>query len=271
MEAEGFRKLHQTEYFRHFIENKCRPDGRSFNDFRETVVAIDTISSANASAMVKLGDTTLVVGIKCEVMQPPEETPTHGKIAVNVELPALCGPNFKLGKPSEASVALGSFLTDLLIDSSVIDLTTLCIEPAKAVWTIYVDIYCLNFDGNMTDACLIGINACLPLVTLPNVVLTPEGNLKTDTSTTKKINMKHFLLPSTFAIFDGNIICDPTDEEETLMEFGVVVVCDENDVLYCVHKMAQKPCNFTTISECIKLANIRNKAIKSYLTKLHRS
>jgi len=43
----------------------------------------------------------------------------------------------------------------------VIDLETLCIEEKKAVWVLFADIVCVNYDGNVFDACVIALITAL--------------------------------------------------------------------------------------------------------------
>jgi exosome complex RNA-binding protein Rrp42 (RNase PH superfamily) len=43
----------------------------------------------------------------------------------------------------------------------MIDPDSLCIQPGKAVWTIYVDAVCINFDGNAFDATILAMGAAL--------------------------------------------------------------------------------------------------------------
>lgn len=43
----------------------------------------------------------------------------------------------------------------------MIDPESLCIQAGKAVWTIYVDAVCINFDGNAFDATLLAMCAAL--------------------------------------------------------------------------------------------------------------
>lgn len=39
--------------------------------------------------------------------------------------------------------------------SGTLDLGSLCIVPDKLCWVLYLDVYCLNDDGNLTDASLL--------------------------------------------------------------------------------------------------------------------
>lgn len=45
--------------------------------------------------------------------------------------------------------------------ASVVPTSTLVIEPGKAVWVLYVDVTCVNYDGNVFDAALIAMVAAL--------------------------------------------------------------------------------------------------------------
>lgn len=38
---------------------------------------------------------------------------------------------------------------------------SLCIEPGKSVWVLYVDAICINYDGNAFDATLLAMVAAL--------------------------------------------------------------------------------------------------------------
>lgn len=45
--------------------------------------------------------------------------------------------------------------------SNILPLSTLCISCGRAVWCLYIDATCLNYDGNAFDAALVAIIAAL--------------------------------------------------------------------------------------------------------------
>jgi exosome complex component RRP43 len=45
--------------------------------------------------------------------------------------------------------------------ANLVPLSSLCIEPGKAVYVLYLDLVCINYDGNVVDAALLAINATL--------------------------------------------------------------------------------------------------------------
>merc|ERR1712070_295028 len=78
VEAEAVRKLQPLEFYRRFTEKAVRPDGRVSDMFRETTIATGTVSSAIASSMVRLGNTTVLAGVKAEISPPSECAPDSG-------------------------------------------------------------------------------------------------------------------------------------------------------------------------------------------------
>lgn len=97
---------------------------------------------------------------------------------VNVELLPLCSTKFSSGgPPSEEAQSLGEFLNGLMSNSSILSLDQLKVNikhhNAKEgdeedvdsipplVWYVYADLYCLNYDGSITDATLISLVSAL--------------------------------------------------------------------------------------------------------------
>lgn len=75
---EIFSRIQPQEYVKKFLDQDIRPDGRLLNQFRKTMITSGAISTANASAMVRLGGTTVVCGIKAEVCEPKVNVPNQG-------------------------------------------------------------------------------------------------------------------------------------------------------------------------------------------------
>jgi exosome complex RNA-binding protein Rrp42 (RNase PH superfamily) len=50
---------------------------------------------------------------------------------------------------------------EIVSRSGIIPLESLCIQPGKAVWVLYIDAICINYDGNAFDATLLAVQAAL--------------------------------------------------------------------------------------------------------------
>ena len=80
MDADGFRKVLPEEFYRKFLEHGLRPDGRDTKQCRGTYVSRGSINTAAGSAMVKIGNTTMVAGVKPVVETPDDATPGNGRV-----------------------------------------------------------------------------------------------------------------------------------------------------------------------------------------------
>ena len=61
-----------------FLAEQVRPDGREAEEWRDIFVHVGSISTADGSAVVRLGETTIVCGVKAEIAEPDLEQPTEG-------------------------------------------------------------------------------------------------------------------------------------------------------------------------------------------------
>uniref|UniRef100_A0A0B7BAI8 Ribosomal RNA-processing protein 43 n=1 Tax=Arion vulgaris TaxID=1028688 RepID=A0A0B7BAI8_9EUPU len=112
--AEEFRLVQPKEYYNKFLDKNVRPDERELADFRQTILNIGCITTAEGSALVRLGHTTVICGIKAELAKPNTDQPMNGFIVPNVELSPLCSPNFRPGPPGEQAQVLSQNMADLI-------------------------------------------------------------------------------------------------------------------------------------------------------------
>lgn len=56
--------MHPGKFFNDYILRNIRPDGRRFRDHRNIKLNVNSITAADASAVVKCGNTTVICGIK---------------------------------------------------------------------------------------------------------------------------------------------------------------------------------------------------------------
>jgi exosome complex component RRP43 len=93
--------------------------------FRPIILNVNSIETANGSAIVKIGNTTVVCGIKAELAPPKAKEPEYGFITPNIEMTPLCSSKYRPGPPSEDAQILRLCLYDVLVNSELIDLKTL--------------------------------------------------------------------------------------------------------------------------------------------------
>jgi exosome complex component RRP43 len=122
-----------VKYLRNHLEKNLRPDGRDFLEFKSTIINKDSISKAEGSALVKIGNTTVICGIKVELAEPDILNPNHGFIIPNIDLSKLCSPKYRaIGVSTDAQV-LSQTLFNIIANSECINPEDLCIAPSKCL------------------------------------------------------------------------------------------------------------------------------------------
>jgi len=101
-DVSAYQRLHPRAYLQKFLEENIRPDGRNLDEVRSLQITtgkrflslspqcllstpssrIGSISTADGSALVKLGATTVVCGVKAEIAEPELDAPMAGFIGV---------------------------------------------------------------------------------------------------------------------------------------------------------------------------------------------
>ncbi|XP_010901892.2 exosome complex component RRP43 [Esox lucius] len=271
--AAGFKTAEPLEYHRSFLKENCRPDGRELGEFRTTTLNIGSISTADGSALVKIGNTTVMCGIKAELANPAVEVPSRGYIVPNVDLPPLCSSRFRPGPPGEQAQAASQFIADVIESSEVIQTEDLCIVKGKLCWVLYCDIMCLDYDGNVLDACLIALLAALKNVRLPEVTFSEDSEVpKVSLENRRGLTIHKHPVGASFAVFDDSImIVDPTAEEETLSTAIITVVMDEEKHLCALHKPGGTSLSGEKLQDCINRTTIRHKEVHKLINKVIQS
>ena len=175
MEAEQFRTLHPYAFFHKFLAHAMRPDGRTLLKTRNTLISASMLRSTNGSAMVRLGNTSVLCGIRALVTEPREHEPHAGFCFPAVHLSNLT--SYAEGaRRAAAREELGALIAAQMgsVLQGCIDLSRLSIHEGKAVWVLFVDIYVLEHDGNIFDACLLAALTALHSLSLPRVTYDEE-------------------------------------------------------------------------------------------------
>ncbi|WP_338601144.1 exosome complex protein Rrp42 [Sulfolobus tengchongensis] len=200
------------------FEKGIRQDGRKLTDYRSISIILDYAKKADGSALVKLGNTMVLAGTKIEVEKPYEDTPNQGNLIVNVELLPLAYETFEPGPPDENAIELARVVDRSLRDSKAIDLTKLTIEPGKSVWTVWLDVYVLDYGGNVLDACTLASVAALYNTKLYKVEQDANGIKVNKNEIIGKLPMNFPVVTVSVAKIDRYLVIDPDLDEETIMD-----------------------------------------------------
>jgi exosome complex component RRP42 len=213
------------QYIRERLTKGIRDGGRGLFSFRNIALEVGKIPNAEGSAEVNLGNTKVLVGIKIDVGAPMKDKPDEGAITTGAELLPLAHHSYDAGPPSAEAVELARVIDRGIRAANVIDLKKLFIEEGK-VWNAFIDVYVLNYDGNLFDAGTLAavtalVNARMPKYEDEKVIR--EGNLG-------RLETSNICTSCTFAKVADTIVLDTDGNEEDFSEARLTVTNDEKAV-----------------------------------------
>lgn len=211
------------ERIQEYLEQGKRFDGRKPDEFRDLIIETGVSKNAEGSARVKIGKTEVLVGVKMDVGEPYSDSPDKGNMMVNTELLPLSSPRFENGPPKFPAIELARVVDRGIRENKFIDFEKLCIKKGKKVWTVFIDIYSINDDGNLLDAAGIGAIAALKDTKIPKYDEKEEKVLFGELTDKNLAIKKDFPISITFHKIGKNIIVDPTREEEDVEETRVTI------------------------------------------------
>jgi len=183
-------------------------------------------------------------------------------VSVNVELTPMCTSALRHVEAAHLGAALASNIERVVNGSGVVDPASLesSGEGCTATWTLEVDAYVLDHDGNLADATMLAVLAALSDTSLPGVEMDPEGKvLIQEAGPGQDLIISTLPVPLTFAVADGQFLADPTFEEEQLCTHAVTVVIDQDGVLSGVNKVGGVTVTDAQLQTCIEQALERSK------------
>jgi len=221
----------ERKYIADNLKKEERIDGRGLWDYREITIKANTIESAEGSADVTLGETRIITGLKYDVGTPFPDLPDAGVCTVMAELLPLASPLFERGPPNEQSIELARVVDRGIRHADCVQTKKLCIKVKEAVYILFIDMYVINYGGNLIDCG--GISALATLVSshIPEGKINDEGQLEW---TGKYFNGKDLVnelpLVLTYGRIDDVIFLDPNLSEELVSDGRISISVTEEKV-----------------------------------------
>lgn len=249
-----------------------RFDGRELLQFRDLEVSYGVSNKAEGSARVRLGKTEVVVGVKLSVEEPYPDSPNKGNFMVSGDLLPLASPKFESGPPGFEAIELPRLVDRAIRESGMIEFDKLVIKEGEKVWSVIIDIYPINDDGNLIDASTIGAIAALKDAVFPEL----KEDLRPDyeNKSTKKLPLSKETAPLSLSFFKlgESIVLDPTREEEeacdTRITFGISKWNGQYMLSSC-QKKGETTLSGEEIKEMMKIIDKKfdelNKKLKNFL------
>ncbi len=219
MSAEAAAEIRTTHILDLAAEGK-RLDGRSPDEYRPIRIEPGFVATADGSALVRVGDTTVVAGIKLEPGKPFPDTPNAGVLTTNAELIPLSNAMFEPGPPQPGAIEVSRVVDRAIRAAETIDLTKLCVTPGEKSWVCYTDVHVIDHDGNLIDASLLAAVTALTRATVPAKRF---GIAEAD----YPLAIQHVPIECTFVRLGDTIVVDPSFDEEQAAQGRLTVATDE--------------------------------------------
>jgi exosome complex component RRP42 len=210
MEISNLMKERIIEY----LKEGRRFDNRKFDEYRDLTIETNISKNAEGSCRVKLGDTEVLAGVKMDAAVPYTDHENEGTLITTVELLPLASDRFEMGPPKIESIEVARIVDRGIRESGFVDFEKLCIKEGEKVWGIYLDIYPINYDGNLIDASFIASVVALLTAKMPKYDEKKE-RVKFGEFTEKNVPLSDKIPVMITSWKIGNkIIVDPKLEEE---------------------------------------------------------
>lgn len=197
-----------------FLKENKRFDGRKALELRDLKIELGISNKAEGSARVKLGKTDIMVGVKMDVMAPYRDSPNEGVLSAGGELTQMSSERIESGPPQFDSIEVGRLMDRGIRESHLIDFEKLCIKEGEKVWSVMIDFYSINDDGNLVDAASLAAMAAIMNAKMPKYD-EEKGVVEFGEWTSKKLPLNKVMpITMTFFKIGEKIILDPTREEE---------------------------------------------------------
>lgn len=221
----------KRDYVRQLVKDGKRADGRGWMDYREITVKKGLLPNAEGSALVNLGGTKVLAGVKFDVVTPFADRADEGVFMVNAEFTLGAHPSFEPGPPGEKAVELARVVDRGIRSAECVDVKKLLISEGKA-YGLYVDVYVLDHLGNLIDAAGLAAMAALQNAKVPKV----EDGVLIREKYTGPLELSKNVVTTTFEKVGGQFLVDATEEEEIASEGRLTLAIADGDLIVAGQK-----------------------------------
>jgi len=254
---------------RQFIEEHLRKgeriDGRAFDEYRPIEIDANVVpAKAEGSALVRMGDTSVVAGVKVLTGEPYSDAPDEGVTMVTAEMSPIASPLFELGPPKEDAIELARVVDRGVRESEMVDAKALCIQEGKKVYMVFADVYPLEYDGNLIDASSIAVNAALMSTRYPEIKI--EDGKEVETGKILKLPIKNIAIEHTVSKIGSNLVIDPTLREEFVQDCRLTMAVDQKENFTALQKGGGSgPMSLELVDQAMGIALDNAKTIRELL------
>jgi exosome complex component RRP42 len=169
----------------------------------------------------------------------------------------MAHPLFESGPPGEDAIELARVVDRGIRESGMIDVEKLCIKTGEEVWMCFIDIYALNYDGNLFDAMSLATVSALRTAIIP-----AEQYGK---GTNGPLPVTCVPISVTAAKIGNTLILDPNFDEEQISSARLTITTDDNGNYRAMQKGGKGSLTLDELTQCLDMAVEKGKEIRKII------
>ncbi|MCX8163336.1 MAG: exosome complex protein Rrp42 [Candidatus Micrarchaeota archaeon] len=248
------------ELIKNLLKQGKRADGRGKLQYRKIEVEKNVIDNAEGSALCRLGNTQVLAAVKIGLAAPFPDRPDEGVLSTSAEFTPIAASHFEPGPPSIDSIELARVVDRGIRSSEIVDLKKLTTSNPELVKAIYLDLWIIDYDGNLFDASTIAAVVALKNTYLPKL----ENDKLIYEERVEKLQTKACPISCTFGKIENHIILDPTFDEEISLSPMITITTTSNHVC-AVQKSKGGGFSKNELLELVDLAFEKGQEIRQLL------
>lgn len=236
MDASDIVTIIERDYISDLLKKGKRIDGRGLFDIRDVKIETDFIPKAEGSADIRLGSSRVICGIKYDVGTPYMDSPDEGVATCMTEFVPFASPMFETGPPSIEAIEVARVVDRGIRHGNCIDNKKLCIKKGEQVYIIFIDMYIMNYAGNLIDAGAIAAITALVSAKIPSAKFDEEKGEAVWDGKWMKLPLNELPVSITFGKINDMVFVDPSLPEDLCLDGRISYAIDESGNIASIQK-----------------------------------
>lgn len=244
------------EVVKEFISRGSRFDGRKPLEYREIEMKVNELKKADGCCELSMGDTKVIVGVKFDTMTPYPDTPDKGGLIVSINYIPIVFKKLPQNKDIEVSRVVDRSIRE----SKTLNLEDFCVEPGEKAFTVFIDAYVLNYDGNLIDALNLAAMKALQNAKMPKL---DENGKVARSDEPLKLNNTPIMV--TVSSIEGEFMVDLTNAEENAVDYSLSLSYLDKDRICAMQKQGSGGIPQEDLEEIFKIGAEKQEELRKHL------
>ncbi len=249
-------------FIKDLVSKGKREDSRAFDEYREIKIDVSPLENAEGSAIAHIGDTKVVCGIKMDQMSPFPDRPTEGVVMFGSEFLTMAHPTFESGPPNENAIELARVVDRGIRAAHTLDGNDFSMPGfVGKVWGVFVDLWVLDHNGNLTDTAALAAMAALRNTRIPKL---EDGKIIRKESS-GKLKLANDVVTTSVESVAGKLLVDASYGEEVASDGRITWATGDDTHFAAAQKSGAHGFTVAEMDEVMDLALAKRKDLLRHL------